>query len=157
VHQEFALLCFLGWVITHPSIYWQREEAAIDVHLKGLDQFVLLFITIAFVKVKVFVPLLLASDVRLPSHFFQDVLDVARWYQAVAEPGVERDLLRLYLNVGPVVEPQSLERNRPSFRLLDELVPYDVVICRPCFCIFLKVVAAKLEVTRRTRSFTKVK
>ena len=157
MHKEFALFCFLGWVVTHPSIYWQREEAAVDVHLKGLDQFVLLFVAITFVKVEVFVAFFLASDVSLPSHFFEDVFDVARWYQAVAESGVERDLFGLYLNIGAFLEAESLEWNGPSFRFFDKLVPYDVIFGRSRFCIFLKIIATKLEVTRRTRSFTEIK
>lgn len=126
MHQYLALLARLRAIIAHPSIYRQGEEPSIDVHLQWLDQIILLLVAIAGVHVQVIIAFLFTCDVGFGADGLRDVIDVTRGHKTVTQAGIKCDLLRLDFKVGTVGEAQALERNGPTFRLLNEVVPYDV-------------------------------
>lgn len=78
MHQYLALLLRFRIVVAHPGVNRQREKSTVDVHLQGLDQGVLLFITIALIQIEVIIALLLARYIRLCAHRLRYVLDIAR-------------------------------------------------------------------------------
>lgn len=99
MHQNFTLLGLLGRIIAHPGIDRQRKKAAINIHLQRLDQRKLLLVAVALKEIEIVVAFFFTSDIGLSPHFLQNILNIPRRHQAVAESGVERYLLRLHLNV----------------------------------------------------------
>lgn len=157
MHQNFTLFGILRRVVAHPRIYRQREKSPIDIHLERLNQRKLLFITITFKKIKIVIPFFFACDISLASHFFQNVFNVSRRHQAVAEAGVEGDLLRLHLNIRAFMKTETLEWNRPPFGLLNKLIPNYVIFTLAGFGVFLNIISTKFKISGRSTAFAEIK
>lgn len=129
MHKNFALLAFFRWVVAHPGLDRQGEKATVDVHLERLYHRELILVAVALVEIQVVVAFFFARDVCLSAYRLRYVVYVARRHEAVAQAGVQGDLLGLHLDVRPVEEAEALERDGPTFRFFDEIIPYDIVFC----------------------------
>lgn len=114
--------------------------------MQWLHLLVLLLLAIALIEVEVIWALLFASDIRLGSHHFKNIINIPWRHKAVTEARIERYLLRLDLDVGAIVETESPERNGPPFRLLYKFIPYYVLFRGPSLCVLLNVIAAEFEI-----------